>query len=246
MISVIIPTYNNEGFVSSTISFLKTHAYTRLLKEIIVVDAGSTDRTLAEARAAGATILRSMRKGRSVQMNLGAECATGQILYFITPGTTPPANYCNEIVRSYQKKNYLGTFTMEPNQGHWLTKALSWYMNVKQKYSRLENQSLFVDRELFVKAGGFHEDLLMMEDHELVIRLQRYSRFDIIRKSVQTCANGFSGHRVFRTEMSYMLSFWLYENGISTSKIQKLYSILAGERKQEVPQVEPELSASFN
>lgn len=246
MISVIIPTYNDEGLVKSTIEFLKEHAYTRLLKEIIVVDAGSTDKTLAEARDAGATILRSIRKGRAVQMNLGAECATGQILYFVTPGTTPPVNYCNEIVRSYQKKNFLGTFLIESNEGPSLLKALSWYMKLKQRYSRLENQSLFVDRELFLKAGRFREDLVMMEDHELISRLRKYSRFDFITERVRPVNVSFSNHQLCRNELSYFLSFWLYENGISTKKIQKLYKLLSGVRKREPATAEPELSASFN
>src|SRR5688572_245737 len=144
MISVIIPAYNDEGLITSTITNLRENSYCRLLKEIIVVDAGSSDNTVKEALECGATVVRSIRRERGAQLNLGAHYATGKILYFLTPGTLVPKNFTNEIVRATQKGNSFGTFTMRFDCRHWLLNALSWFTRQKINFARLEGQSLFV------------------------------------------------------------------------------------------------------
>src|SRR4051812_10972514 len=103
MISVVIPTYNDENFIASTIDNLRKNAYIGLLKEIIVVDAGSSDRTVSEAEKAGAAVVHCASKNRSCQLNLGAQHAKGKILYFLFPGSMPSKNFTNEIVRATQK-----------------------------------------------------------------------------------------------------------------------------------------------
>src|SRR5687768_1553001 len=125
MISVVIPTYNDENLIASTITHLRDNAYQRLLKEIIVVDGGSTDATVREAEKAGATVIHSIKKNRSVQMNLGVEYATGKILYFLSPGSLPPKNFTNEIVRAVQRGYSSGTFALKFDYKHWFLKGLT-------------------------------------------------------------------------------------------------------------------------
>lgn len=60
MISIVIPAFNEEGAIAKTVTQLRGTLETSGLSdiEIVVVDDGSTDRTSAEATAAGATVLR--------------------------------------------------------------------------------------------------------------------------------------------------------------------------------------------
>ena len=82
MISIIIPTYNEAGQIAETIS--KTYAATiQHPVEIIVVDGGSTDRTLAVLENYQNIKLLKSEKGRAKQMNFGAKNATSEILYFL-------------------------------------------------------------------------------------------------------------------------------------------------------------------
>jgi glycosyltransferase involved in cell wall biosynthesis len=57
MISVIVPTFNDEARLVACLAPLVPAAMEGLVKELIVVDAGSTDRTLEIADDAGALIL---------------------------------------------------------------------------------------------------------------------------------------------------------------------------------------------
>jgi rSAM/selenodomain-associated transferase 2 len=245
MISVIIPTYNDEALIANTIAHLQQNSYKGLLKEIIVVDGGSTDKTVREAEKAGALVVHSIKKGHSVQMNLGVQYATGKILYFIYPGSLPPKNFTNEIVRATQKGYAFGSFTLNFDYKHWFLKALSWVTKVKIHFARLESQSLFVLRELFMKAGQFREDLQILEDHEIICRLRRYSNFIVLKDKILASTRKYITHGVLRTEATYFLTHLMYWMGYPQTKLLRVYRALLGSRAVKAKTGEA-LSTSFN
>lgn len=228
MISIIIPSYNDEGVIKTTITHLRENAYLGLIKEIIVVDAGSTDHTTNEAAESGAIVVRSVSNERATLMNLGAEYATGKILYFLLPGTLPPWHFTNEIVRATQKGFSFGSFTMKFDYKHWVLKTLSWFTRQKIDFTRLEGQSLFIVRELFEKTGRFREGLMMLEDHELISRLRRYSGFVILRDKIVASAGKYLKYGVVRTELSYIAACGMYWLGYPQQKLVKVYRSLLG------------------
>ena len=81
MISVIIPTYNEEHQIEKTVQAIFKRGGS-LIREIIISDGGSTDQTIEIAKYAGAKIILS-KKGRAIQLNTGAQHASEGILYFI-------------------------------------------------------------------------------------------------------------------------------------------------------------------
>jgi rSAM/selenodomain-associated transferase 2 len=245
MISVIIPTCNDENLIKTTIFHLKENAYCRLLKEIIVVDAGSTDKTVREAQDAGATVVRSLRRERASQFNLGAQHASGKILYFLLPGTLPPKHFTNEIVRAAQKGFSFGAFTMKFEYKHWLLKTLSWFTKREINYTRVDGQSLFVVQELFEKVGKFREDLMILEDHEFICRLKRYSNFVIFKDHIVASTKKYLRHGVLRTELTYLIVWLMYGLGCQQQKLMKVYKGLLGQ-KTVVPQTTEALSPSMS
>ena len=79
-ISVIIPTINEEEYLADTIeSLLGQYG----LKEIIVADGGSQDKTVAIAEAFSQVKVIYAERGRASQMNAGAKIAEGEILFFV-------------------------------------------------------------------------------------------------------------------------------------------------------------------
>ncbi|HYC84954.1 MAG TPA: glycosyltransferase [Chryseosolibacter sp.] len=228
MISVIIPTYNDEGLIKSTIAHLQENAYKRLLKEVIVVDAGSTDNTVREATEAGAMIIRSIRRERGLQLNLGAQAATGKILYFVSPGTFPPNHYTNEIVRATMKGFSFGCFSLTADHRHWMLKVLNRFTKSKIDYTRLENHSLFVLKELFDKSGRFREDMMILEDREMIARLKRYGTFTILNDKLVPSSVKNPVSTAARAEFSFMIAWIMYDMGYSQQKLVKVYRALLG------------------
>src|SRR4051812_30882723 len=99
MLSIIIPTYNESSQIAETIG--KTiAALATVAAEIIVVDGGSSDRTMEIAMETGVIAVLSDRKGRAAQMNFGASRSKGEILYFLHADSKPPFDFGTQILKA--------------------------------------------------------------------------------------------------------------------------------------------------
>lgn len=223
MISIIIPALNEEKTIRNTIAYIYQHAsYKRLLKEVIVVDGGSTDRTVAEAGKTAATVMISPRKGRAAQLNYGAQQASGKILYFLQGTTLPPENFISEIVKASSKGYAGGTFSLKFDYRHWLLNTVSWLTN-NASWVYLSDQSLFVTKELFDKSGGFREDHLVMANQEIIKRIKRYSNFIVIRKNIVTSARKYLRTGILRTGFIRGTVYVMHKLGYSQRMMSTLY-----------------------
>ena len=96
IISVIIPTYNEETEISKCILSLKTQTFWPM--EIIVVDDGSTDNTCSVVDAFDVKLIEGEHKGPGASRNLGAKHAKGDILVFVDADMTFHEDYIKNLV----------------------------------------------------------------------------------------------------------------------------------------------------
>src|SRR5690606_25791799 len=96
MISVVVPTLNAEDGLAHTLAALVPAAVDGLVREVIVVDGGSTDRTLDIAEDAGAEIVKC-GPGRGVQLMKGAEKARFPWLLFLHADTALEPCWQSEV-----------------------------------------------------------------------------------------------------------------------------------------------------
>lgn len=103
-VSVIIPTLNEADSLGRTIAAVKS-----LDKniEIIVVDGGSVDGTIAIAEQSGATVLKS-ECGRGTQMHTGAKAANGDILWFVHADSLPAPETIGQIKKALENSETAG------------------------------------------------------------------------------------------------------------------------------------------
>jgi len=101
-ISVIIPVINEAENLKKLLPIL-----TRQEVEVIVVDGGSNDDSMAIGQYYGAEVTRSS-KSRALQMNKGAEIATGDVLYFVHADSLPPTSFASDIRRAVQHHRFVG------------------------------------------------------------------------------------------------------------------------------------------
>ena len=154
MISVIIPTYNEEEQIRNTIRQLWANDHSNQIGEIIVSDGGSSDDTLAIARSEGVSALLSPKKGRSAQMNYGASRATQGILFFLHADTTPPADFTADISEAVLEGFDAGCYRLCFDHPHWFLRANCWFTRFDVNAFHYGDQSLFIKRDLFEKLNG--------------------------------------------------------------------------------------------
>ena len=99
-ISVIIPVYNAERFLQSSLEHLGLSGFRDF--ECIVVDDGSSDNSAQVGRQFGATVLSTGgRRGPAYARNLGAKSAKGEILFFIDADVCVSANTLERVLANF-------------------------------------------------------------------------------------------------------------------------------------------------
>lgn len=196
LISVIIPVYNGGyAFACSLLALEKTKFSDW---ELIVVDDGSTDNSVAIARKFGATILDTGgRKGPGAARNQGAKSATGEYLCFIDADCEICGDVITELAKTLRELPEVDALFGSYDNAPQATNFLSQYRNLLHHYVHQqgkEDASTFwagfgvVKRSLFLEVGGFDTQLYSrpsIEDIELGYRLKQRGSQIYLAKHLQ-------------------------------------------------------------
>lgn len=186
-ISIIIPVLNEADSIANILSYLKLNCSSKNIKEIIVVDGGSSDNTVSIALNERVSVLHS-KKGRAKQMNFGAQNASGEILYFLHVDTLPPRNFDQSIIDAVLLQNEVGCFQMKFDSDSKFLKFFAWFTRINHRLCRGGDQSLFITKKLFTMAKGFNEDYIVFEDNEFISRIYEMTKFTVLPRHVKTSA----------------------------------------------------------
>lgn len=219
MISIIIPVYNEEAVIGKTLRYLRSVTTDDSGIEIIVCDGGSDDKSVDEAHRAGVIVIKCRRKGRAAQMNTGVRISRGAILYFLHADSLPPPSFAADIRNAVRAGNTMGCYRLRFDLNHWFLKANAWFTRFDINAFRYGDQSLFVTRECFEKAGGFSEEHAIMEDNEIVRRLKRFGRFVVLPREITTSARRYVANGVYKMQGVFYLIYFLYQIGYSQEKL---------------------------
>lgn len=221
-ISIIIPTYNEAASIAGTLSTVCKAAGSKKDIEIIISDSGD-DNTLQIASGFPVKTFRSP-KGRAVQMNRGAEAASGQMLYFLHADTLPPEGFLDDIQSAAANGHEAGCFRLTFDDLHWLMQTYGWFTRLPLTICRGGDQSLFITAGLFSRIGGFNEELRIMEDIEIIERINRHTSFTILDSTVVTSARKYAENGRIRLQVIFGLIHLLYALGFDQDVIADYYS----------------------
>ncbi len=200
LISVVIPTSNEEQRISNLVTHLKSHAGNKDGFEIIVAD-HSEDETAKVALSLGVKVVRCTQKGRGVQMNQGVMACAGSIIYFLHCDSFPPKAWDSEI-RSFIGKGFgAGCFRLKFDWDHWFLRFSGYFTRFQLLQFRGGDQSLYVLRDLFVEVKSYPE--VLMEDIEIVKLLRKKTRFGIIPALIETSARRYKMKGVFYLQFHF-------------------------------------------
>ena len=150
--------------------------------EVILVDGGSGDATVALARPLVDQLL-TAPAGRALQMNLGAQAARGRVLWFLHADTRVP-EHADRLINAALRdtSTQWGHFEVQLSEHRFSLQLVATLMNIRSRLSGIAtgDQGIFVERGVFDRLGGFPNQPLM-EDIALSRRLRKQGRPVCIR-----------------------------------------------------------------
>lgn len=210
MLSVIIPTYNEENHIGKIISYVRAQPEAEKIDEILVVDGGSTDNTVQEIQKLNCKLLISPQKGRAAQMNYAAKTASVPVLYFLHADSFPPPDFISLIGKQLEKGADAGCFHLKFDHRHRFINTVALLTRLNTQFIRFGDQSLFIRKTLFEKIGGFGESHIVMEDHEIIRRIKKHGRFALINQPIITSARKFLENGPYKLMFIYLYIYTLY------------------------------------
>ncbi len=173
--------------------------------DIVVVDGGSRDDSVAVARAAGVRVLQCSR-GRGQQLDAGARVASGSWLWFLHADSGISPAVLSEVAMLSDREPCWGRFDVRLAETPWL-RLIAAAMNRRSAITGIctGDQGIFVHRALLDAVGGVPRQRLM-EDIELSRRLRRIGRPLRIRTPIRASARRWQKNGVLQT---MLLMWWL-------------------------------------
>jgi rSAM/selenodomain-associated transferase 2 len=197
-LSIIVPVLDEADHISSALTALVPLRARGA--EIIVVDGGSADNTVALATPLADRVIASAR-GRATQMNAGAAAARGDALLFLHADTRLPVDADRLILEGLaQSRRAWGRFDVTIDSEHPLLPLVAASMNMRSRLTGIAtgDQAMFATREAFDIVGGFPE-IALMEDITLAQNLKRMSPPLCLRACVTTSGRRWERRGVLRT-----------------------------------------------
>jgi rSAM/selenodomain-associated transferase 2 len=228
-LSIVMPVLNEAAQIEATLGSLQVWRSPGV--EVIVVDGGSSDATVALAAPLADRVCPSA-KGRARQMNTGAAAATGEVLLFLHADTQLPLGACEAVLQALthagpvaqKQPERWGRFDVSIEGRPTMLRVVAALMNLRSRLTGIAtgDQAIFMHRSLFERVGGF-PDQPLMEDIELSTRLRRHAWPLCLRQKVRTSGRRWETRGVWRT-IGLMWSLrWRYWRGESAHVLEQAY-----------------------
>ncbi|MEK6874228.1 MAG: glycosyltransferase [Nanoarchaeota archaeon] len=183
MISIVIPTLNEETYLPKILQSIKQQG---MHTEVIVADGGSSDRTEKIARQFGAKVVKGGLPG--IGRNAGAKVARGDIICFFDADVILPKGFLKKNIQEFQSYHLdmATTFVKEDSNrlDDWIIHRL-WNL-CYILFSRIRafgcGFHIIVKKSWFKNVGGFDESILLGEDYDFTSRCHKAgARFGVLR-----------------------------------------------------------------
>ena len=219
-LSVIIPTLNESRTITMTLIALQP--LRRGGHEVILVDGGSSDDTVALAEGLVDQILYS-EKGRAKQMNIGVRHCWGDTLLFLHADTLLPDDAIPRISKALSSHKW-GRFDLRLSGRNYLLRIIERMINWRSCLSGIAtgDQAIFLSKSLFLQIGAYAE-IPLMEDIEISKRLKSHGRPACVHSPVLTSSRRWEQNGIIKTVLLMWRLRWAYYRGVSAEQLVREY-----------------------
>ena len=217
MISIIIPTLNEEKYLPLLLESIKKQDINDC--EIIVSDAGSEDKTLEIAKKYNCKIVKGglPAKGR----NNGAKAAKGDLFLFLDADIILPRKTFSGALKEFrQRKLDMATFCLFPSEGNKISSLFfalfyNFPIILLEKVLPHAAMGILIKKDFFNKLNGFDESIKVGEDNNLARRAKKLGKFGVFRSV-----------KIFFSTRRFNKDGWLKTSLMDL--LSELYSIFIG------------------
>lgn len=218
-VSFVIPVLNEESGVADLLRELRRRFPA---SQLVVVDGGSRDRTVAAALPHCDQLLLGAQ-GRARQMNLGGRVAASPYLLFLHADSCPGFSGA-ELGEHLRRSPDWGFCRVRLSGERRVFRVIEWFMNRRSRLTGVAtgDQMLFVSRALFEQTGGF-DDIPLMEDVAYCKRLRRLARPLVIEQPVTTSSRRWEAGGVLATVLRMWCLRIAFVVGVSPATLWRYY-----------------------
>jgi len=196
LLSVIIPARNEELQLPRCLEALTREVMAfEFIREIIVVDNGSRDRTCEIAASYSAIVLHSDGTIAEVR-NVGASFASGEFLCFLDADVEVCRGWSQAILEyvkregEFAENQIFGNLVGIPEHCSWVEKTWHFYMMNKSNPTYINSGNMIVHRNLFRRLKGFRVEMMTAEDVDLCQRASNIGAFVRQHPEIRTIHHG--------------------------------------------------------
>lgn len=227
MISIVIPTLNEENYLRQTILHTLAESDNPEGLEIIVVDAGSRDQTLESIKDLKVKTFQkpefALKKFQS--LNYGVSKSMGDVVMFLDADTLLPCHFDALIGSKVQQKGVVGgAFEFAFDQPDWKLTLVTGLNRIRYRFGRVfyGDQAVFVKRTALDQLGGVPNEPLM-ETAYLCKKLRKIGKLTIIKPALRTSPRRFKTHGFFNVAWFDINMFIRFNLGLPVSSYAKKY-----------------------
>lgn len=221
-LSVVIPTVNAERTIRTALAGVAVPE----VREVIVVDGGSSDGTPDIARRRGARVV-SAKPGRGSQLEAGAAAAESEWLLFLHADTRLDAGWigeASEFVADPENAAKAAAFAFRLEDAAPQARRVERLVRFRIRLLALPygDQGLLIHRGLYDEIGGYDASLPIMEDVDIVRRIGR-RRLVHLKTAASTSAARYRSGGWWMRPARNLYCLALYFLGASPERIRRIY-----------------------
>ncbi|MCS6929636.1 MAG: TIGR04283 family arsenosugar biosynthesis glycosyltransferase [Saprospiraceae bacterium] len=221
-ISIILPTLNEADNLRRLLPYLQTNAEGYSF-EMIVVDAMSSDDTVAVATQLGARVILCQRRNRAVQMNAGARAALGDVLYFVHADTIPPPCFAADINAEIAAGTIMGCYRYRFDSPSRLLRFNAYFTRFPFLWCQGGDKTFFIRRCAFEAMGGYDERFVIMEEYDFLRRAMKRYPLRILAGQVVVSARKYDQNSWLRVQLANAGAFLLFRLRVDPVLIKRFY-----------------------
>lgn len=236
VISVIIPTYNEEESIVRLLDGLRT---AREDFEVLVADGASTDRTRARVEALVPDFPHPLRlvraeRLRALQLNAAARAARGDVFLFLYADTLLPDGALASLRAAADDPRLVGgNFDLVFDGGSLWSRFFTWANRLRRRLGIYYGDSgVWVRRAVFERLGGFRP-IPIMDDYEFARRLERQGKTARLAPPLAVSDRRWRLQGVWTTLGSWVWIHTLYSLGVPAKYLGGFYKPVREAQRSE-------------